>query len=174
MKKVFFLIITLVGLYSCVTRERCLERFPPEKESRTDSSYVEKDMPVDTIIELPGDTVFIHIENPCDSNGRLRPFSYRQGGTRANLSLISDGNTIQAECLCEAEKRNIRLYERWRLASKNTYKKEVVKVPRKITFIEVFLIVSGAVGLVLLVVFSIIKIRAWLIKRAISAGINSM
>lgn len=110
-----FLIVIILGLLlnGCITREKCMERYPPESSvkdsiSRSDSVFVIRD----TVI-IPGETVTVRLNIPCPEVNMEKVF--KKNGTTARL-IIKDGvATCQAENdslthIIEKQNRTIKEY----------------------------------------------------------------
>lgn len=94
----YYLILAIIlglQLSSCVTRERCMEKFPPsvsisDSTSRSDSTIVIRDT-----VTIPGETVTVRLNIPCPDVNMEKVF--KKNGTTARL-IIKDG---VASCVAE-------------------------------------------------------------------------
>lgn len=95
MKNLLCLLLGVLFLSSCITQEKCLEKFPPQQTVRVDSVYKEKIEYVkrDTTIYVKGETVFLHSFVNCDSLGKAQMKKSTVIGGRISASAeIVDGN----------------------------------------------------------------------------------
>ncbi len=93
----YLILLLPVLLASCVTRERCLEKFPPSITS-TDSTFIKDSTWVthDTVI-VPGKPVRVEVPIPCPDFYVEK--EVKRNGTRAKI-VVERGF---AECECEAD-----------------------------------------------------------------------
>lgn len=91
MKKIFYILLAVLILFSCRTSK---SRFQKETMVSADTVYRDRTV-VDTLIierikevSLPVQHE-IELDNPCDSLGRLQPFSIKFGSGKNTGSLIS-------------------------------------------------------------------------------------
>lgn len=91
MKTFFYILLAILILFSCRTSKR---QFQKETTVTADTVFRDR-MIVDTLIierikevTLPVQNE-IEIDNPCDSLGRLQPFSFRIGSGKNTGALIS-------------------------------------------------------------------------------------
>lgn len=101
-------ILIAVMVTGCATERRCSERYGAS--SYSDSVRVEiRETVRDTVIHIPGDSVHIYLQNPCDSTGNLIPGVYMSNGKGNKASSIveisKDG--VEVICLCDEENRLI-------------------------------------------------------------------
>lgn len=106
-------ILISVLVTSCATERRCAEKY--STSSTSDSVRIEvREIIRDTVIHIPGDSVQIFIQNPCDSLGKLIPGIFRAEGSGGKASSIVSvtGNGISVECICDEENRIIKSLQR--------------------------------------------------------------
>lgn len=97
LKYIIILLLGLCCLSSCVTRERCLEKYPPSV-TETDSTWSKDSIHIvhDTIIK-PGKPVRVEVPIPCPDIYIEK--EVKKNGTRAKI-VVERGFV---ECECEAD-----------------------------------------------------------------------
>lgn len=99
MKKLIYLIPLLI-LTSCYTQKSAIEKFGcHQKDSVRVDTFI-KDIKIP--IYLPGDTVKLISQSPCDSLGKLKPFYKAIKGTNGRVTGVihsdTSTNSIEADC----------------------------------------------------------------------------
>lgn len=138
--KHFAYILIACLLTSCVTQERCLEKFGNTASAvSNDSIVIERVTDYrDTVIEVPGATSFAFVDAPCDTNGILKVFqkTFKDKTGKATVTVKAENNKLSAECNCDGEKviiekqrERIRQFETSQSSEKNTAVLTEVKAP---------------------------------------------
>lgn len=110
------LVLMSIAATSCVTQQKCAERYGELTKVEYRDSVFEKETLVykDTLITLPGDTVTLTIENPCDSLGKLKNQIRTSRGNKSSVSVVADrvSQALFVRCECEEEKQLIQQLRR--------------------------------------------------------------
>lgn len=115
------IVLALVGLSSCITREKCMERYPPEV-SVTDSVFrSDSTMVIRDTVTVPGETVTVRLNIPCPEANMEKVF--KKNGTTARL-VIKDG-VATCEAKTDSLTRIIENLTRTIKEGRNTKRKEV-------------------------------------------------
>lgn len=107
MKNFAYILIAFL-LTSCVTQQRCIDKFGSNStEVTSDSIRIERVTEYrDQVIEIPGATSVVMVESPCDTNGVLKNFqkTVKDKSGKATVTVLTNNNTLTAECDCDEEK----------------------------------------------------------------------
>jgi len=102
MKNVIFLIL-LTGLFtSCVTKKKCLERYPPEIKTEYKKEVVIEMH--DSIIHLPADSSYIKALISCDSTGKayLKRIQEVSFGKNVKARIVMKDSIVFIECIVDS------------------------------------------------------------------------
>lgn len=170
-KSLFLLVIVTFLLTSCVTQKRCYEKFPPVTETIIKDSIITRDSIVEKIVEVPveikADTVLINDTVFIDKKTKLpnsKPVYAETDFAKATAQVVN-GNLnltlIQKDTLF-----NLQVTARESYFWKEKYFKERSKVVQKIKVIPKYYSIMSMIGLVsvvLLIAYTIFKIKSYLI-----------
>ncbi|MBE0661148.1 MAG: hypothetical protein IH597_01670 [Bacteroidales bacterium] len=161
MKIFFFILLPLLLFSGCITRQKCLQRFPPEIKEITSVTVEVRETFRDTIIfrELPGDTIIqvdtVLIDNKGLINTNISLLETSLAWSKAqirNNKLFHE--LVQKDTTLEFRLHNA-IKEVERLEKELTLKTETVEVPRKLTKWQQFRLSLANISLVCLAIFSI-------------------
>ena len=112
----------LCFLTSCVTRQRCLEKFPPSVVSadsvfRSDSTFVIRDT-----VTIPGETVIVRLDVPCPDVDLEKTF--KKNGTTAKLTIKNGVATCEA--IADSLERIIEIQNRTIKEGRHQKRREIV------------------------------------------------
>lgn len=114
MKKLFLPFLIISALTSCVTRQKCEMKFPPEEKVVTKDTFIYKEVVKyrDTTIIIPGKTVTIEKEVNCDSlkRAQLPKTTVKSGNLNATVE-IKDGK-LKVDCKADSLEQVIKLKEK--------------------------------------------------------------
>jgi hypothetical protein len=89
---------------SCITQKKCQKRFPPEasvKDSSHTEIIIEKR---DSIIHVPGETIYDTIRLECDTlTHKIKPVLRKKSGTRTEYRAIGQDDYLLLEVSCLAK-----------------------------------------------------------------------
>ena len=115
MSKISFILLSLVILTSCITKERCAKFHPPQI-SKTDSvKIVISEMVHDTVINIQADSSSLKALLECNEKGEVilrRLLDYQAGQTAGIPQVKISGNILSANCKCDSAKIHAVLKDR--------------------------------------------------------------
>lgn len=161
MKALIFILLPLFLFSSCITRQKCLQRFPPEIKEITSVTVEVRETLRDTIIfrELPGETLIqvdtVLIDNKALINTHVSFLETSLAWSKAQIrnnklchELVQKDTTLEFRL-------NDAIREVERLEKELTLKTETVEVPRKLTKWQQFRLSLANISLVCLAIFLI-------------------
>lgn len=146
MKKYLLLAMVIIIITGCVTKRRCMEKFPPSIVTEDSVTISEKIVYKDSIITLPADSSWLTALLKCDSTGNvyLSQLLNYQSGNKVGVPVIKiRDNIIKVECQVDS----LQIY----LLLKEKYLTKVHKTTVKQTIHENFWNVKNV--LIILLIF---------------------
>jgi|GEM_PF-2108568 len=162
------LVTLMISIFSgCITREKCMQRFPPEITNK-DSSHSETIISYrDTSIFYPADTsAWVKAIAECDSLGNVRLTNLQKEFGRRSEAMVSiKDNVLTAKCKIDSMSIYLKLKETYE--KNNSVAITTIKVPypveKQLTWWEQFKVAYGGYALIswlILIVLIIIMIIA--------------
>lgn len=101
MKKLMFILVAILVLSSCVTREKCNQLFPPQVK---DSLIIQIDtIWKDSIVTIPSDSVILTDSVPCPD------YEKEINGLRSKIKVLIKKGKLTATCTCDSIEMKLRL-----------------------------------------------------------------
>lgn len=152
MRKLAYLIAICIGLYSCVTQQKCNERFPPVQHDSvvTIISYVDT-VVYDTII-IPAGVVSVHDTVPCPELEYNKEVV--KGGLKHTIT-ISKG-VINSTCKADSLVKVIDNLIKQKVTLTRSINKQFIEVKtNELTKLQSFWIVCGYLFWIAIIVLAI-------------------
>lgn len=116
MKRTLLFLMTVMILSSCITKQRCMEKFPPEIISKDSISTFEKIKYKDTTIWVPADSSWLKALLKCDSTGNVyiaELAGYKAGKNVQAPKIVVRDNYIEVRCRVDSMAVYARMKDRF-------------------------------------------------------------
>lgn len=159
------MILSLLFLSGCVTREKCQKYFPPEVRSH-DSVYTEyKEFIRDSLVVLPPDSSWLKILLDC-KRGQARMeqiIAYRAGHNSGIPKVSVNDNLLTVKCRCDTASIILLLKDRY-FKTESLREKTVTPQPLMVNYLKSwqwFFLYSGialwAMALIIVLIIIVFK-----------------
>lgn len=158
-KYILFIAILVMAMSSCVTQQRCLEKFPTKDSISISSRIVYKDTLIHDTLRIPGKEVSIHDTLPCPELNFHKEI--KEDGLKHTID-IKNG-VLNSKCEADSLKKviSILVKEKQIITDQLTIKNQPPIEVNNLTSWQEFLIVCGYlfwISWLLFAIFTAIRI----------------